>query len=86
MVDPDKPSKCKVGITIDPEQRLVAYRTASPQCFFKALYNNIELRHERKILSLLKEIVQVDREYVHMNPSIVKNIIEGYFEDNEVEY
>lgn len=84
MVDPDKPYKCKVGITKNPKQRIKAYRTASPQCIFLIVYSNIEPFHEKKILDLLKDVARVDREYVHYHPSLVKNIIDGYFMDNNV--
>ena len=34
MVDPDKPDKCKLGITTDPSSRIKAYKTAAPNCYF----------------------------------------------------
>lgn len=86
MVDPDKPNKCKLGITQDPTQRIKAYRTAAPQSFFFKVYESFDKRHEKRILSLLKEIVTVDREYVHCSPSFAQNIIEGYFDDNNIPY
>jgi len=81
LVDPDKPNKCKLGITKDTAQRIVAYRTAAPQCSFVKVYNNVEKFHEKKILDILKDTFRVDREYVHCNPLLVKNIIDNYFED-----
>jgi hypothetical protein len=86
MVDPDKPNKVKVGVTIDPKQRISAYRTANPQCYFYAKYSNIDKKHEKRILDLFKDMFRVDREYIHCNPSIAKNIIEGYFTDNLVNF
>lgn len=83
MVDPDKPNKCKIGITKDYTNRIRSYRTAAPQCYFHSVYNidaSVKL-HEKRILSILSEIVTVDREYVHCDPTIVQNIVEGYFCD-----
>lgn len=86
MVDPDKPNKCKVGITTDPAGRLRSYRTASPQCSYHALYRNVDntRQHEKNILNILREGFSVDREYVHCPPSIVQNIVEAYFTDNNI--
>lgn len=86
MVDPDKPNKCKLGISKSPNQRIKAYRTAAPQCYYHAVYHNVPNHklHERKILELLKERFVVQSEYVHCPPSLVQNIVEGYFEDNNV--
>jgi hypothetical protein len=84
MVDPDKPTKCKVGITKDPSQRIKAYKTAAPQCYFLEVYQDIETYHEKRILSILKEISKVQSEYVHLNPKIVQNIVESYFVDEGV--
>lgn len=81
MVDPDKPSKCKVGITKDPTQRIKAYRTAAPNCYFSNVYSDVEHKHEKRILDILKDIFKVQSEYVHAEPRIVQNIVEGYFND-----
>jgi len=81
MFDPDKPSKCKVGITINIEQRLRSYRTASPQCTFTYTTEIPNKRFEKEIHELLKDTILLDREYVHCNPTIVQNIIEGYMTD-----
>lgn len=86
MVDPDKPTKCKVGITKNPSQRIKAYKTAAPQCYFQRVYSNIEIVHERKILDLLKDVATVQSEYVHFHPKLVQNIVEGYFDDNDIIY
>ena len=86
LVDPDKPNNSKVGITKNPQQRLRAYRTAAPSCYFLKIYNNVERFHEKRILSLLKDTFTVKSEYVYCQPGIVKNIVEGYFEDNGIEY
>ena len=84
MVDPDKPTKCKVGITKDPSQRIKAYKTAAPQCYFLEVYQNIETYHEKKILAILKDVAKVHSEYIHCEPRLVKNIVEGYFMDEGV--
>jgi hypothetical protein len=81
MVDPDKPNKCKVGITKNPDQRIKAYRTASPQCYFLSVYTDIDKHHEKRILELLRDIAMVDREYVHCSPTLVRSVVEGYLED-----
>jgi len=86
MVDPDKPNKCKVGITINPKQRLRTYRTAAPNCFFQKIYPNIPIIHEAKILDVLRNVARVQSEYVHFSPYIVQNIIEAYFDDNSIPY
>lgn len=86
LVDPDKPNRTKLGITKDPRQRIRAYRTAAPNCYYLETYKLPHKRHERKILELLKEVARVQSEYVHCNPSIVRNIVECYFEDNNIAY
>ena len=87
MVDPDKPNKCKIGISKDSTQRLKAYRTAAPNCYMLEVYYNVPDTkvHERKILSMLKDVFKVQSEYVHCPPALVKNIVEGYFQDNDIE-
>jgi hypothetical protein len=86
LIDPHKTDYCKVGITKNPEQRIKAYRTAAPDCYFKKLYNIPDKIHERRILDLLKDTVRVNREYIHCHPTIVQNIIEGYFDDTGITY
>lgn len=86
LVDDDKPTKCKVGITSNPDQRIKAYKTGSPNSRFLKVYKNIERYHEKRILDLLKDIAKVQSEYVHFHPSLVKNIVEGYFIDNNIDY
>lgn len=85
MVDPDKPNKCKLGISDKPYQRIRAYKTAAPKCYFLKVYKNIEKHHEKRILDLIKDIAKVESEYVHYPPQLVQNIVEGYFTDNNVE-
>jgi len=86
MVDPDKPKKCKVGITINPKQRLRAYRTAAPSCYFLKVYSNFERIHERRILDVLRDVARIESEYVHFHPEMVRNIVEAYFDDNDMPY
>jgi hypothetical protein len=81
LVDPDKPTKCKVGITKDPSQRIKAYRTAAPSCYFLKVYKNIDKTDEKKLLSLFKDIAKVESEYVHFPPELIKNIVESYFDE-----
>lgn len=81
MVDPDKPNKCKVGITTNIVNRLRAYRTAAPNCKFVKVYNLPAKYHERRILDLLKDIATVHNEYVHALPDVVIRVVEGYFKD-----
>jgi len=81
LLDPDKPNKCKVGITKNLEQRLRSYRTANPNCTFYATYNLPHKIHEKKILDILKEGFVVRSEYIHCNPQIVNNIVSSYFNE-----
>lgn len=82
--DPHKTNFTKVGITRDPASRIRSYQTASPQCGYQAVYALPHRRHEKKILELLKDIAHVDREVVHLPPQLVQNIVEGYFQDNDI--
>jgi len=86
MVDPDKPNKCKLGITEDPNTRIKAYKTANPNCYFLMTYSIPDKTHEKRILNLLKDRFTVKREYVHCHPNLVKNIVEGYFTDNNIDW
>lgn len=86
LCDPDKPHKCKVGVTKDPKQRIRAYRTAAPGCFFHTVYENVEKRHERRILEELRGMTRVDSEYVHSSPEMVQRVVEGYFIDNDIHF
>lgn len=81
MVDPDKPKKCKVGITKNIPNRIKAYRTAAPNCKFIKVYNLPDKYHEKKILDLLKDITTVHNEYVHADPEVVIRVVEGYLKD-----
>lgn len=84
LFDPDKDHVCKVGITTNPTNRLKSYKTAAPRAFYYGLYNLPDRRHERQILDLMKERFTVRSEVVYCNPHIVKNIVEGYFMDNDI--
>jgi len=86
MVNPDSPKSCKLGITKNPKERLRSYKTANPSCYFLKVYPNIERYHEKLILNVLKDVAQVKSEYVHFHPELVQNIIEAYFDDNNIEY
>lgn len=86
LVDPDKTNKCKIGITKNLKQRIKPYRTANPDCYFKVSYVIPDKSHEKRIIDLLKDVFQVRSEYIHGSPKIVQNIIEGYFDDHEIEY
>lgn len=84
MVDPDKPDRCKVGITKDIVGRLRSYRTAAPNCTFAKVYNIPAKYHEKRILDLLKDITTVHNEYVHSNVAVVSRVVEGYFKDHNI--
>lgn len=84
MFDPDKNNRCKVGITKNVQQRLRAYRTACPQCTFYDIWILQHKKHELMILDIIKDVFTVDREYVHCNPKIIKNIIDSYITDLDV--
>lgn len=86
MIDPDKSHRCKVGITKDPKQRLRAYRTSNPAVYFSVVYKIPCSLHERKLLDLLRDVCVVRSEYIHYDPSLVQNIVEGYFTDNGISY
>jgi hypothetical protein len=85
MVDPDKPNKCKLGITKNPSQRIKAYKTAAPNCYFLAIYTIPEKYHEKRILDIIKDVFRVESEYVHCPPSLIQNIVETYFIDYNVD-
>ena len=86
MVDPDKPNTCKLGITKNPKQRLRAYTTAAPSCYFLKTYPTFEKYHEKRILDVFRCIARVQREFVHFHPEIAKNVVEAYFDDNQIDY
>jgi len=86
MVDPDKPHRCKLGITGNPSSRLRAYKTANPSCYFLKTYSIPDRLHESRILSIIKDRFTVRSEYVHCNPQLVQNIVEGYFVDNDISF
>lgn len=82
--DPDKPHRTKLGITKDPPRRLRAYRTAAPSCVYLVVYEIPDRKIEKRILDLLRDRFMVQSEYVHCEPEIVKNIVEGYFVDYDI--
>lgn len=84
MLDPDKQHVCKVGITTNPTNRLRAYKTAAPHAIFLGLYEIPDRKHEKQLLELIKDRFKVKSELVYCNPQIVKNIVEGYFMDNDI--
>lgn len=84
LFDPDKEHACKVGITTNPETRLKTYRTAAPNAIFIGLYSLPDKKHEKRILDLMRDRFTVRSEVVYCNPRIVKNIVEGYFLDNDI--
>lgn len=86
LVDPDKTNKCKLGITKNPEQRIRPYRTSNPDCYFHKIYTIDSKYHEKAILAIIKNIFTVKSEYIHGSPNIVQNIIEGYFDDHDIDY
>ena len=86
MVDPDKPDKCKLGITHDPRSRMRAYKTAAPNAYYLKVYRIPERVHERRILETMRKVARVQSEYVHCAPAIVQNIVECYFADHDIAY
>lgn len=87
LLDPDKKDRCKVGITKNPKQRLSSYRTANPDCYYDVVYMIPDSNHhEKEILSLLKDVCIVKSEYIHGVVSVVRNIIEGYFDDCKLDW
>jgi len=85
-MDPDKPNKCKVGVTKNETQRIKAYKTAAPNCYFLKVYENVDKKHEKRILEELRGVAKVQSEYVHCSPQFVQNVVESYFTDNNVEF
>lgn len=81
LKDPDCRTKSKIGITKNPEQRLRSYRTACPQCTFSYIKEISHKKIEKDIMFHLKGQFKVDRELVHCNPSMLRNIVEGLMED-----
>ena len=84
LLDPDKEQVCKVGITTNPKSSLRAYKTAAPHAVFLGLYEIPDRVHEKRLLDLMRDQFKVKSELVYCNPQIVKNIVEGYFMDNEI--
>ena len=84
MVDPDKPNRCKVGITKNPDQRIRPYRTANPKCYFLKLWDVPHRVYEKQVLEEISHGFTVDREYVYCPPTLVQNIIEGFLVDRGV--
>jgi len=86
LIDPEKKHLCKLGISKSPKQRIKAYRTAAPDCYFEKIYVLPHKIHEKKILEIIKERFTVKSEVVYAHPKLVQNIIEGYFIDNSIEF
>ena len=86
MVDPDKPNKCKLGITYDPRSRMRAYKTAAPNAYYLQVYQIPDRVHERRILETVRKVARVQSEYVHCDPGLIRNIVECYFSDNDISY
>lgn len=84
MLDPDKPNRCKVGITKNILGRLRAYRTAAPNCKFVRVYNIPARYHESRLLDLLRDVTTVHNEYVHASPDLVIRVVEGYLKDQNL--
>ena len=85
LVDPDSPGRCKLGVTKNPDQRIKAYRTGSPNCHYLVVYDGVDKKHERRILDMLRDILTVRGEVVYGSPSMIQNHVEGYFTDNEID-
>lgn len=81
LVDPDKPHTTKLGITKDPEQRIKAYRTAAPHSYFLIVYSNVDKKHEKKLISIIKDIATITSEFIRLPPEMVKNIVDCYFNE-----
>jgi len=81
MNNPDVKNRCKVGITKNPDQRIKAYQTANPSCYFSYLIEIDNKVHEKLIIDILKDVFFTSREYIYGHPEIVENIISGYFDD-----
>lgn len=86
LCDPDKPNVTKVGISKNPKQRLKTYRTSSPKCYFLSEYTLPDKRHEKKILNELRGAFRVISEVVYADPRLVKNVVESYFSDHDIEF
>ena len=82
--EPDRASGYKVGITTNPDQRLKTYRTSSPQSKFESLYKIPDRKHEKRIFYELSGAFRMDREVVYGPLSIIKNIIEGYLDEQNL--
>lgn len=86
LVDPDKPERCKIGITKNPDQRIRAYRTANPDCYFLEVYELPHKSHEKRILDMLRGVFTVRSEYIHGNPKTIQSMIECYFDECGIDY
>jgi hypothetical protein len=87
LVDPDKENKTKLGITKNPQQRIKAYRTAAPSCYFKKIYKIPHKSHEKRILEEIRSAgFSVHSEYVHAHSDLIQNIVESYLDDKNIQY
>ena len=84
LSDSDRSNGHKVGITVNPDQRLRTYRTQSPGCTFHAIYPIPDKSIETKLLYELSGAFKTVREVVYGPLSIIQNIVEGYLEEHDL--
>ena len=80
-VDPERIHGCKVGISNNPERRLKSFKTANPQMYMYKTWAVPNRLHEKSILDLLHDVFNKRSEWIYGHPSLVANIIDGYFVD-----
>jgi hypothetical protein len=89
LTDKDKDKFCKLGVTKNYQQRLRPYKTLSPNAYFYKVWeisSNIQKEQlERSILRELSCVFIIQNETVIAPPSIVANVIEGFFLDENIE-
>lgn len=81
LTNPDVVSKCKIGITTNPESRLRSYRTANPQCSYELLTEIENRKFEKDFLFNIKAQFRVDREYVWCSPKVISSIASSMLND-----
>ena len=84
LEDLDRNNGHKVGITVNPNQRLRTYRTQSPNCTFRAVYPIPDKSVETKLLYELSGAFKTVREVVYGPISIIQTIVEGYLNDHDI--
>ena len=84
LSDSDRANGHKVGITINPDQRLRTYRTQSPGCVFHSLYPIPNKSIETKLLYELSGAFRTVREVVYGPLPIIQNIVEGYLIEHDL--